>query len=290
MGGRLIRAMGKEGAHPDRIVAAIAARQHGVVSIHQLRDAGLSDGAVLGRVRAGRLHRLHRGVYAVGHPGPSNEKRWMAAVLAFPPGAVLSHRSAASLWGLLPPAPGPVDVLLSARGGRRRRGGIRVHRSTSLRSQMTTVRRGIPATIPSRTLADLRRTASPRELRRAARQAEALGLPVGGEVECDHTRSELEHLFLRLLRRSLLPIPEVNARVDVFTVDFLWRAERLIVETDGYRYHRGRVAFEDDRHRDLALQALGFRVLRLTFRQVTEEPQRIAAVLTTLLESKALFE
>lgn len=119
----------------------------------------------------------------------------------------------------------------------------------------------------------------PQELRRAIRQANVLGLPIDdldGEKK-DRTRSDLERDFLRLCRRHHLPMPEVNVRVGPYLVDFLWRDRRLIVETDGYRYHRGRVAFEDDRDRDLGLRALGYEIVRLSERQVTGEPHRVAA-------------
>jgi len=183
--------MAEKSASPDGVVAVIARRQHGVVSIRQLRSAGLSDDAVLGRVRAGRLHRLHQGVYAVGHSPPSFEARWMAAVLAcggaggdMRPGptravldywgAALSHQSAACHWGLLKPARGPVDVSISGNGGRRRRKGVRLHRCISLLPADVTLRRGIPVTKPARTIADLRRVSegrarstTPPELRRA---------------------------------------------------------------------------------------------------------------------------
>jgi very-short-patch-repair endonuclease len=285
--------MREEGACADRLVAELAARQHGVVSIDQLRGAGLTDAAVTRRVRAGRLHRIHRGVYAVGHPGLTMEGRWMAAVLAFPaavavpqPGesradpvlAVLSYRSAAALWELLPAADGAVDVSVPTQAGRRRRWGIRPHRCRSLLPEQTTRRRGIPVTTPARTIADLRRAVSPRELRRAIRQASVLGLPIGTEVT-DGTRSELEYLFLRLCQRHTLPAPAVNARVESLMVDFLWEREKLVVETDGYRFHRGQAAFEDDRSRDLELRTRGYEVIRLSFRQVSEEPERIGRML-----------
>ncbi len=279
--------MDQKGAPPDHLIALIAARQHGVASIHQLREAGLSDTAIRRRLNVGRLHRVHRGVYAVGHPGLAIESRWMAATLAFGPDAALSHRSAAELWGILKPSQGPVDVSLPSRTGRRKRDGIRLHRSSSLTSELVTRHRGIPVTTPFRTISDLRAVASPRELRRAIRQAEALGLPAGPGVEGDRTRSELEHLFLRLCRRHHLTLPEVNARIGSLTVDFLWRKRRLVVETDGYRYHRGRVAFEDDRARDLELRGLGFEVLRLSYRQVRNEPERIAAILREGLRGPA---
>jgi very-short-patch-repair endonuclease len=262
----------------DLRVARIAARQHGVVSIRQLRSAGLTDTAVRNRVRTGRLHRAHRGVYAVGHRALSLEGRWMAAVLAFPDEAVLSHRSAAELWGLLPRAGGPTDLTISSRGGRGRRAGIRLHRSSTLTPEQRTRNRGFPVTTPSRTISDLRRVISEPELRRAIRQAELLGLPTGLPVHLP-TRSELEDRFLALCRRHRLPPPEVNVSLGGLTVDFLWRKSRLVVETDGYRYHRGSVAFEDDHDRDLRLRRLGFDVVRLSFRQVTRESAEVAALL-----------
>src|SRR5665811_2406542 len=192
-----MRHMGAKVARADGEVAKRAARQHGVVSVGQMRDAGLGRNAVRRRVEAGWLHRVHRGVYAVGHRPPSREARWMAAVLACGSagtsqggsvlahwGAALSHRSAAALWGLLPSRGGPVDISVFGDGGRGRRVGIRMHRSRLLLPAAVTSRNGIPVTKPARTIADLRRVSvgrapliSPRELRRAIRQANFLGLP-----------------------------------------------------------------------------------------------------------------
>jgi predicted transcriptional regulator of viral defense system len=178
-------------------IATIASRQHGVITTQQLLRAGLTPTVIRGWLRAGRLHRVHRGVYAVGHPGLSREGRWMAAVLACGEGAVLSHRSAAALWGLEPKPRGrwenqPADVTLSADGGRAGRAGIRLHRSSTLLPSQTTIRNAIPVTKPARTLADLRRTISAREWRAALRQAEYLRLPLDGLFAPDGTRSESE--------------------------------------------------------------------------------------------------
>jgi len=274
--------MEQKGAR-DMWIAKRAALQHGVISLTQLHDAGLSDTAISKRCRSGRLHRLHRGVYAVGHTAPSNERRWMAAVLTLGDGAVLSHRSAAALWELLPSTDGPVDISLPSRSGRRRRQGIRIHRPESLRPQETTRRNGIPVTSPARTLADLRYVVSEGALRRAIRQADFLGLPIGPDIEVDGTRSELERRFLWLCRRHHLPKPAVNMRIGGLTVDFCWVAQKLIVETDGYQAHRGRAAFEDDRDRDLKLRAVGLEVQHLSYRQVFEEPDEVIAVLKPLL-------
>jgi very-short-patch-repair endonuclease len=302
----------------DRLIGDIAEKQHGVIATPQLLAGGLSRSGIARRVREGRLHRLHRGVYAVGHAGISKEGRWMAALLAFAAGGVLcsgaarserddpdatmpvleywgaalSHRSAAELWGLLPARNGLVNVSVLGDGGRARRTGIRLHRSLTLLPASVTIRSGIPVTTPARTIADLRRASvgkrrsiAPRELRRAIRQANVLGLPVGEEDRCRRERSDLEEDFLALCRRHRLPMPEVNVRVGEHLVDFLWREKRLIVETDGYIYHRGRAAFEDDRTRDLSLRALGYEVMHFADIQIEGEPGQIAAVLRPRLAS-----
>jgi very-short-patch-repair endonuclease len=132
-------------------------------------------------------------------------------------------------------------------------------------------------TKPAQTIVDLRGAVPPRELRRAIRQANVLGLPIGSEASRDRTRSDLEREFLRLCRKYGLPAPEVNVRIGPYLVDFFWRERRLVVETDGFRYHRGRQAFEDDRSRDLDLRSLGCDVLHFSYRQVSREPERVAA-------------
>lgn len=298
--------MRQEGAI-DRVVAEIARRQHGVIATRQLLAAGWSLSGISRRVRDGRLHRVHRGVYAVGHVAPSPAREWMAAVLAcgrdMPNGtrrggrqlildswgAALSYRTAAQLWKLLPLRDGPVDVSVPGHGGKRKRTGVRLHRTLTLLPASVTLRHGIPVTTPARTISDLRRVSkgasrliSPRELRRAIRQANVLGLPIGDEG-ADRTRSELERDFLRLCRRHRLPAPEVNVRIGPHLVDFLWRDNRLVVETDGYIYHRGRVAFEDDRSRELDLRARGFGVICLAGRQIDKEPGRVAEVVGAAL-------
>lgn len=309
--------MWEESARADLAVSRIAGRQHGVISIEQLREAGLGRTAVTTRVQAGRLYRLHRGVYAVGHAALSAEGRWLAAVLAcgrrmaFPGlgtdqahegkshaqgrslpvldlwGAALSHRSAAELWGLLPAGESPVDISIPRDPGRKRRRGVRLHRSLTLRPADVTLKGGIPVTKSARTVTDLRQVAgrpggaggiSLHELRRAIRQAEFLGLPLG-PGDGDRTRSDLERDFLRLCRGHRLPRPEVNVRVGRFLVDFLWRDRRLVVETDGYVAHRGRIAFRDDRGRDLRLRGLGYTVIRLAEQQIDEEPAEVATIL-----------
>jgi very-short-patch-repair endonuclease len=268
-----------------KALARLAANQHGVVSFHQLLEIGFTQPAIARWVRAGRLHRIHRGVYAVGHARLSNEGRWMAAVLACGPGAALSHRSAAALWRMLPAQPGHVEVTVPGHGGRKRRKGIRIHRSISLHPAQTTLRLGIPVTTPARTLADLRRSATPDELSKARREAELRGYRLAdqGEGEPALTRTELERRFLRLCRRRGLPVPEVDVPVGEYVVDFLWREEGLIVETDSYRFHGGRAAFEYDYHRQARLNAAGFDVMRFTWRQVVYEPEEVVAAVRSRL-------
>jgi hypothetical protein len=275
--------MRDKGANPDMAVAEIAARQHGVVSTRQLLAAGLSRSAIERRVRAGRLHRLHQGVYAVGHRGISRSGAWIAALLAVGGDAVLSHQSAATLFELLSNVEPPVHVSVSGTGGKKVRSGIKVHRRASLPPGATTRHRGLPATTPARTLRDVRGFLTPARYRQAVRQAAVLGLALGPEIGVDRTRSELEFHFLELCRHFGLPLPEVNVRVGAAVVDFLWRERRLIVETDGYRYHRGSVAFEEDRDRDLRLRSLGFEVIRLSYRQVAIDPAATADLLRAVL-------
>jgi very-short-patch-repair endonuclease len=154
-----------------------------------------------------------------------------------------------------------------------------------------TLHRGIPVTTPERTIADLRQAISThlrgaitaRELRKAIRQANVLGLPIGAESAKDRTRSDLERDFLRLCRRYGVPRPQVNVPIGPYLVDFLWVDKRLVVETDSYLYHRGEVAFQDDHHRDLDLRRRGYDVIRLSEQQIDEEPSQVAETLVAEL-------
>lgn len=296
----------------DRALGRLAARQHGVVALSQLRELGLSASAVRSRVAAGRLHPLHRGVYAVGHPLVTMEGRWLAAVLACGPGAVLSHRSAAALWGLRPTARATIDVTAPRRAGRKR-DGIAVHSDATLAPADCGSARTIPCTTPARTLLDLAATVDRQALERACDRAEVLrlmdiravhellvrapgrcGAPLLRSVlgEQDRhpelTRSELEERFLALCRHAGLPRPEVNVRVEVASegveVDFVWRTRGLIVETDGHATHGTRRAFERDRERDRHLMLAGWRVVRFTWCDVSRSPAEVASTLRALLE------
>ena len=303
---RLIREMdGKVATPPGVLAARIAERQYGVVSIGQLRSCGVGDDAVRARVGLGQMHRLHRGVYALGHRALSLEGRCIAAVLALGGGprgagtvleywgAAVSHRSALSLWKLLPANQASCDVIVAGDGGRAQRAEIRLHRSRSLVADDVTLHRGIPVTTPARTIADLREAISTHrhgaiaghELRKAIRQANVLGLPIDQRDARVRTRSDLEGDFLRLCRRHRLPPPEVNVRIGPYLVDFLWREQRFAVETDSYLYHRGEAAFQDDHARDLELMRRGFEVLRISELQLEEGPAQVAEVLAARLAS-----
>jgi very-short-patch-repair endonuclease len=274
--------MAKKPARRDVAIALTAARQHGLVTTRQLHAAGLLPSGITGRVASGRLHRIHRGVYAVGHSALTPEARWMGAVLACGDGAVLSHRSAAALWGIARPT-SAIEVTVDGYHGRERRQGIVVHRSATLQPCDCTVHRKIPVTTAARTLEDLRRVMTPGKFAAALREAEFLRLPIGDVFAVDHTRSELESRLLALCRRRRLQPPEVNVPVDRWVVDFLWREARLIVEVDGWRSHRTRSAFEQDRARDSALKVLGYDVLRFTWRQIESDPVRVADTVRALL-------
>lgn len=283
--------------HDARIVA-LAARQHGVVTRAQLLAAGAPAHAIDYRVEKGRLERLHSGVYRVG-PLRAPHERNMAAVLACGATAVLSHRSAAAAWDLLPrPTDDPVAV--SVRRGRPTPGpAVRVHRVSDLHRDETTVREGIPITTPARTILDVAASAGTWEIEQAVARAERAGLADSERMKAllarhprrpgtralralliratgpAFTRSEAESRFLGLVRRARLPSPESNVRVKGWEVDFLWRRERLIVEIDGFAYHSSARAFERDRLRDGVLAAAGYRVVRCTWRQLTREPEAL---------------
>ncbi|HVE69597.1 MAG TPA: type IV toxin-antitoxin system AbiEi family antitoxin domain-containing protein [Solirubrobacteraceae bacterium] len=292
----------------DAGIAALAARQYGLVSRAQLREHGLRRRAVEHRVEQGRLHPLHRGIYAVGHRSVSREGRWMAAVLAGGHGAVLSHRAAAELWELRPPAGGAIEATVPR--SLRSRPGLRFHR-VALPDHERTTHRGIPVATPARILLDLATVLRRHELERAAEEAERRALVEPAALDAlfaEHprakgirvlraiadsgrpqalTRSDLEARFLRFLDRADLPTPRVNARIRAggrrLEVDFVWPRQRVAVELDGHAYHSTRAAFERDRERDRLLQAAGWRVVRITWRQLRDDPEAVARDLRRLL-------
>jgi very-short-patch-repair endonuclease len=284
-------------AAADRAAAVLAASQFGVVTYAQLRACGLGRGAIHARVRARRLERLWRGVYAFGHRELRLEGRLLGAVLSCGPRAVLSHRSAADLWGLLPTARAPIEVSVLARAGRPKRPGIDLHCLRRLDPEDLTELNGIPITTVPRTLVDLCAVVPDRRVERALDQAYVLRLLTPGALEdaitrahgrstaalrrlleverrtATLTRSELEERFLALVRRGGLPEPEVNAWLHGYEVDFLWREQRRVIELDGYAFHSVPRAFERDRRKDIDLELAGFPVTRFTHLQVSREPE-----------------
>lgn len=238
------------------------------------------------RVAAGRLHRKFPGVFAVGHEGLSREGVWLAAVDACGRGAVLSHLAAACLWGLLAwNDRWLVDVTVGS--GKRAKRGVRIQRSKTLATGDVTSRQGIPVTNVPRLIADLRRTVAPDTYRRVLREAEYLGFRRGLPPGYVPTRSEFEEVVLRFCATHGFPMPVPGARIGPFVADFLFPAEKVFVEADGWTAHGGRSAFEADHERDLYLKALGYEVVRLTWRQVIDDPGGTAAALRTILRRRA---
>jgi very-short-patch-repair endonuclease len=287
----------------DRTIADLAGRQYGVVSRDQLRRHGIGDDVIDRRLAGGRLHAIHRGVYAVGHRVLGPHGRFLAAVLACGRDAVLSHASAAELWGLRRSGATVIDVSVPTAGGRSRP-RLRIHRVPSLHASDCDVHRGIPVTSPARTLLDLAAVLDTRGLERALDRAEQLELTDYPALEAlararpghhgagelrralgTHeagttlTKSELEELFLALCRRHGLPKPRVNSWLEAKQVDFLFPGHRLIVETDSWMHHRSREAFENDRARDALMARAGYRTLRFTYRQIERDPASVAATL-----------
>jgi very-short-patch-repair endonuclease len=275
----------------DRAIADLAAGQYGVVTVAQLAEIGLGQRSIARRCAAGRLHRLHRGVYAVGHAAPRREARWLAAVLACGAGALLSHRSAASHWRIRDgEGPWPV-VTVPTRGGRGQP-RITIHRSL-LHSSDAAVHDGIPVTSPARTLVDLAFDLDREELLRALREAQFLRLfdldatlEVLDRRPCRAlralvddlalTRSHLEDRLLRICDRYCISRPRMQFPVLGRPMDFVWPQERVVVETDGWEGHGTRYAFQADRATSNALQLRGYTILRFTHADLKRRPTRVA--------------
>jgi very-short-patch-repair endonuclease len=223
----------------------------------------------------------------------------MAAVLACAPAAFLSHLSAGRVWELTLHTPRPTRPEVTVVRRDPRRPGVRIHRVRSLDRAETATRHRIPITNPARTLLDLAATLPPRRLEQALAQALRQRLTCQDDLatllarrsprpgapklrrllaaELAFTRSELEELFLAVVREAGLPEPDLNAKLGPYEVDFPWRTECLVVELDGWTWHSDRKAFEDDRRRDADLVARGYRVIRVTWRQLRDEPLAVAA-------------
>jgi very-short-patch-repair endonuclease len=292
-------------------LANLAERQYGVVGRRQLLEVGWSDGSIEKRVRSGRLHPLYAGVYRVGHGLIKREGRWMAAVLASGPDAVLSHWSAAALWGIRPSSRTVIDVTEPVKS--RSWDGIRRHHKALPHDEIT-VKEGIPVTTVPRTIFDLAarepldvvkailREAEFLELhdrlslwdlverypgRRGIRKAKA-ALEALKDEPLDEYKSRLEERFAPFLARRELPLARFNQWIVVggkrFQVDCLWPDQRQIVELDGWQGHKTRTAFREDRARDRRLRVAGYGVTRLTWNQLDDEPEVIASDLRVLLE------
>jgi hypothetical protein len=246
-------------------------------------------------VAGGRLHRVHRGVYALGHPSLPIFGRLWAALLHAGPGAAFSHTTAGWLWALIDQEPRRIHLTVPGRC--LSLPAVCAHHT---RRPEATTHRGFPVTTPARTLLDLASTCTYPQLRRALAEADYRRLLVPGEVqavlgrgrcgsaalrralahhlpELAATRSVLEQRFLALCEQAELPLPEVNAMVCGLEVDAVWRQPRVVAELDGHRAHALVAATERDRRRELELRSAGYRVLRYTWRQVTADPEPVIA-------------
>ena len=289
----------------DRWLAELAEAQHGVVGRAQLLSAGLTLGEINSRIALGRLYIVRRGVYAVGRPTVGAKGNWLAVVLSLGDSSVLSHETAAALWGLRPVGSGAIHVTLLTDSGRKQRAGVTIHRSLDVE---TTAHDGIPVTTPARTLLDLAATLQGRPLQRAIERAVELRLFDLREVQAvtrrgrrggrallaavaaydgAPTRSELERRFLALCREQGITRPLVNTEVAGFEVDFGWPDAGLVVETDGHEHHGTPFGFERDRRRDAALTLAGWRVARFSWRQVVDEPDVVGEVVRAHLRRSA---
>lgn len=298
----------------DEAIAHLAAGQHAVFALHQVTALGLSARGVQNRAARSALHRIHHGVYSlVPRELLTRNGHRMAAVLACGPGAVLSHRSAAALHGLRDTARAKIDVTVPGRSARERP-GIDVHRATGLTPPDITIVDSIPCTSVARTLLDLAEVVHGRALERAFDESEIREVfdlraiedqlarnptrPAAASVRRvleEHyigstpTQSELEEAFFAVCRRYDLPQPEINQWIDLgdrepmIWADFVWRRQRVIVETDGRRVHGTRQARERDPRRDQRATVAGWRPLRTTWRQVMRRPHELGSTLVRLV-------
>ena len=283
------------GEHRDVEIARTAGRQHGVITARQLGMLGLSRQAISDRAAAGRLHRVHRGVYAVGHPALGTTGRRVAGVLAFGAEAVASHITAAAIWLIRQTSSATIHVTVPSSS--RSRPGLRVHRAALTAADCAVVD-GVPVTSLARTLVDLGSVVSAVQLRNAFVRAEQLRLVDMGAIEAvlahqgrapgavalrgvlrvynprwEDARSVLELAFMDLVSTYGLPEPEINAWIESrFLVDALWRQQRLVVEVDGRTFHGTPSGRRDDARRDSALRSRGYRVVRLQYDVIVGRP------------------
>jgi hypothetical protein len=286
---------------PDRLIAEIADRQHGVITLSDLRELGVSEDAVHHRVRIGRLHRVHRGVFAVGRGGLTGRGRWMAAVLAYAPDGHLGHRCAASLHALLFYS-GRRIVVTSPTG--KSRPGIVVHRVRRLPDVDRDIVDNIPVTSIARTLVDIAGIVRRDQLDRAIDVAErrgvldlrafegrklprALGDALAGYRDVGFTRSDFERRFARMCIDAGLRPPAMNIWIHGQEVDAVWEEEKVAVQLDTYEFHGTRTSFEDDRRRDAELQVAGYSVLRVTGRRLDDDSAGVAAAVRSFLSASS---
>ena len=281
----------------DVVIAELAEKQHGVVARWQLQALGIGRGAIDGRILRKRLHPAHRSVYALSPAALERLGRWMAAVLAAGEGGALSHWSAASLWRMRP-GTGPRSHVTSPRN-RRKQSTITFHQAR-LRPDEVTEEQGIPVTTPARTLLDLAPSLPSAVLARMVERApQSHGAPLAELLKryptragvpklraalaepTPMTRSDLEVTLLEQVSEAGLPTPQVNAVVEGYEVDFVWRAHRVIAELDSYMTHGSRTAFERDRERDRKLAIAGWTVARVTGASGIEDLSRLLGATAT---------
>jgi hypothetical protein len=308
--------MGGVGRH--RPLAEVATSQGGVVSVDQLRDAGVSRRSAAYRAEVASLHRIHRGVYAVGHRSLARAGLLRAALLVCGEGAAISHGTAAAFWGITDRRPALTDVIVRCEQGRKI-DGIRSRRCRYPSRNELVVRAGVTCTTPSRTLVDLAGSLGTPSLRRAVERAAVLKLLDLGAIDLalsearrrpgirhlravledwrtpdgsvPDVRSDFEALVLPRMVAMGVPRPSTNVRLHVggerLTVDFLWRSHLLVVETDGGGSHETPVAFRRDRKRDQLLLASGYRVARVTWDQMRDEREGVIARILAALGAAA---
>jgi len=296
----------REGFGRDRELAALATRQYGVVAMRQLLQIGVGERTLERWVSSGRIHEVHREVYAVGHRRVGPRGYWWAGVLAYGDGALLSHRSAAELWGFGRQRRTVEVTAPRGRQGLDRRTGIWIHRCR-LYPEDRVIHDGVPVTSVARTLFDLAELRDESGLRRAWEEADRLKLLQLRAMEevCERgygrralkptrrlltearagaqTRSPLEERFREFCEHHGLPAPATNVMVLGHEVDALWPAARLIVEMDSWEFHRHRAAFERDRARDADRLLAGYRTIRVTHRRLDRDPASLAAQIRALL-------
>jgi hypothetical protein len=283
----------------DGRVARLAGDEWSALSLDELRACGLSEDMIATRVRRKQLHRLHQGVYAIGHPNIPLEGRFLAAVKACGPGAVLSHFAGAALWAMVEWDERRIDVTVNDTTPRTH-AGVHIHRTRYLEATDVRRHRGIPVTSPARTALDVCSLLPERGARRAIRKALSDGLLgarqlieiLGGQARrpgasrlrriiaagAVPTRSELEDVVLDLVLAAGLGPPDVNATMTLdgrrVVPDFRWPDRRLIVEADGRVWHDNKLAREDDAERQALLEMHGERVVRVTWEQAISDRSR----------------